>query len=636
MNFQDRMNYVKQHQVQNSKYVADLENDLAEYEGKKLKTKKKKKDRKKKIIKQSSKSTYRISKDYADDLHDKYGTKLRYIKNMKYRGNDVVELKIHSRAGKHFSIGRVQHLSNKLSRLLGNDNINASILTTMDYGKFGWRSGFLTNVGNNVPLFDPTTRYEAGNDDIFEVPKVQKFNIYIPLKGAREGGADDKFNDCLYDSLKYYIFNLEDYYKSGADLKKKLGLGRYDKVPIEKIDMIEKLINRNEKIKINIKGKHIRMSEIKAVKEININLINGHYSPVKNNIYSQPWSTNEKKIILYDKVKFIAYDGEKEYILKDEEYKKLRYSNKQDTLFIWRFEYKNGSGEKLDMTMKEEYDYFIETAEALKIHSNGLINLYKSGSYFDTCLKLFDYLNKCIKPEEILSDEAEWIQLSGFGAHNWANVGYEGELHKCDAVSLYPSSYTSNSLKFPVKRGEFKTIEEFSQYIDFGIYRAEVKPKDDNQYNNIFKFNKHNFYTCIDLQVAKKYGFEIALIQDGKPNFLYYSPDKLITFKQAFDKYFNILFPLKEQKLNQAKFLLNLIWGVCCQIDKRKIYCENEFYIEDNEEIFSIKPLTKDENKLQFTYTKINNIFKSNYARLKPFMIANGRKKMTDYIEPHF
>ena len=104
---------------------------------------------------------------------------------------------------------------------------------------------------------------------------------------------------------------------------------------------------------------------------------------------------------------------------------------------------------------------------------------------------------------------------------------------------------TSTTLKFPVKRGEFQLIDSFGEYFEYGIYRCEISKSDDESINKLFKFNYHNYYTSIDLANAKELGFEIKLIQDSKPNFLYWSRDKLITFNEVFKNYVDILFPLK-------------------------------------------------------------------------------------------
>jgi hypothetical protein len=56
-------------------------------------------------------------------------------------------------------------------------------------------------------------------------------------------------------------------------------------------------------------------------------------------------------------------------------------------------------------------------------------------------------------------------------------------------------------------------------YALFGIFRAEVSGEDI-----LFRHNKRNVYTFIDLQHAKALGFQVELIQNGSPNALVQSP----------------------------------------------------------------------------------------------------------------
>jgi hypothetical protein len=248
---------------------------------------------------------------------------------------------------------------------------------------------------------------------------------------------------------------------------------------------------------------------------------------------------------------------------------------------------------------------------------------------------LFDFVSKHIEAEPILQDEAEWISYSGFGSIIWSEKGTYEKLYKLDAKSLFPSIYISHIAKLPIKRGQFLNIDEIDEFVKFGIYRAKVIPTKDEQYNKLFKFTKYNYYTSVDLQNAKKLGFEIELIKDDKPNFLYYSREKLITFKELFKKFTDILFPLKELGVKQSKFILNLLWGALCQIDKKKYYVQDEFEIDEDDEIIEIKPSIINKGEIIIKTAKLNARYKTNFARVKPFMIANGRKIMSNFMKPH-
>jgi len=65
--------------------------------------------------------------------------------------------------------------------------------------------------------------------------------------------------------------------------------------------------------------------------------------------------------------------------------------------------------------------------------------------------------------------------------------------------------------------------------------------------------------------MAQAYGLKIELICDGKPNFLYYSKDCLVSSALLFKKYVDNLYPLKLRKVKGAKLLLNILWGALCE-----------------------------------------------------------------------
>jgi hypothetical protein len=315
--------------------------------------------------------------------------------------------------------------------------------------------------------------------------------------------------------------------------------------------------------------------------------------------------------------------------MSKEEERSIYYNYKSPYIIIPRDKHNK------DLSIEEEFDQFIKIADTLKKESKGMINLYKSGNYRDTALGLFDRITKFINPESILQDEAEWIKLSSFSALIWCEK-YEGELYKYDVKSLYPSLMNSTTLKFAVKRGEFKLLENFDkEYFEYGIYRCKITKSDDENINKLFKCNFHNYYTSIDLTNAKQLGLKIELIQDNKPNFLFWSRDKTITFHEVFKNYVDILFPLKENKVDKAKYILNLLWGALSQVDKRKQYIEAEFKIEADEEICEIYPSNTENDKHIIKTTKLNAYYKTPFARLCPFIIAQGRKIMSNIMFEH-
>lgn len=589
----------------------------------------------KEIIKNKGYSTKKIT-GYIKKMIGKYDPNIVYIENLVFKGKDLISVRINENIYEHntYSINKIKKISNALSQYLNKKKVNGKMMTSLLYGDLGWKSGYLKTFGQETDLYDPNKLYNL------EVPydepkKIKSFNIYIALGNRPEGGNDDKLNDCLYDCLKYFIFNIEDYFKSPAVLKQYLGLERASKIPLECLDKIEKKLKT---FKINVRGEFIRSSTVSSNNEINLILNNEHYSVEKpNRIFTPFIKFNEKIPIMWDKKTFEVYDGTSKWLMDKKRRNDVIFNSSNNFILVPRLEQgRDENGNKIIISIEDEYNLFLEIAYELKQESKGLINLFKSGSLHDASLTLFDRLTKFITPEEILQDEAEWIKFSSFGAIIWCEP-FEGKLYKYDFKSMYPHLMTSSTLKFPVKRGEFKNIGEFNnQYFEYGIYRAVIQTSDDENINKLFRFNKHNYYTSIDLTNAKKLGLNIELIKDDNPNFLYYSRDKLITFNEVFKQYVEILFPLKENKnllaRHQAKAILNILWGALCEVDKRKMFIQDKFKIEEDEEIIEIYPSSTDENSHIIKTTKLNHYYKTPFARLCPFLIGQGRKQMSDTL----
>lgn len=569
-------------------------------------------------------------KKYIDEVVEKYNPELKHIKNLMYHKRDIISIRFDEDKYEHqyFTVNKIKTISQKLSDLLKENNVNGKIATAMLYGNLNWKSGYLRNFGDEVKLYNPNELYNL-EVEYPEPDKIRSFNIYLAL-GSKSEGGNNKFNDCLYDCLKYYIFDLSEYFKSPEELKNYLGLKRFDKISLDKIDLIEKKLKT---YKINVRGDFIRISTIESNKEINILLKNEHYSveKFKKKNLTPNVRYSEKKPIVFNNYEFIAYDGITKWNTTKEEINKLIYNYNSEYIVV-QTEKKT---KKNQLTIEEEYENFIKNADLLKEKTKGLINLYKTGSIHDTSLDLFDRMSKFIHCDEILQDEAIWIKLASYSAILYSEK-YTGECYKYDVKSLYPHLMNLSTLKFPVKRGEFKIIENIEKYPQFGIYRCKVYKNDDTDINKITKLNYHNYYTSNDITNFLKYGFKVELIQDNTPNFLYYSRDKLITYNEVFKNYVKLLYPLKEKEnIKIAKDILNRLWGSLSEVDKTKQYVDTTFKIDDDAEILEIYPSKFENDKTIIKTVKINSYYKSNFARLCPYLISKGRTTMTDIMHPY-
>jgi hypothetical protein len=176
----------------------------------------------------------------------------------------------------------------------------------------------------------------------------------------------------------------------------------------------------------------------------------------------------------------------------------------------------------------------------------GIDLAYHNWSYKKTALWLFERLSVGVLANEPLDPmEAEWISESMMGGLIWADNNWQGYGRQYDITSLYSSIQQSGS-NFSAQKGKFQTFTSFMDhrgYALFGIFCAKVSGE-----NILFRHNKRNIYTFIDLQRAKAFGLQVELIQDGSPNALVYDRSTRIPGTVIFGKYVHFLFKIKNER----------------------------------------------------------------------------------------
>jgi hypothetical protein len=236
-------------------------------------------------------------------------------------------------------------------------------------------------------------------------------------------------------------------------------------------------------------------------------------------------------------------------------------------------------------------------------------------------------------PDQILRDEALWIRFATIGPVMYCEKGYKGKCHYQDFKSYYPSIMMRQQAKYPIRRGEFMTLsdEDFQnmEFFKFGIYRATVSGE-----HKLFRFNDIHFYTHTDLQLAKKLKLPIKIICDDQANFLHYSFDKLISGKDLFGEFVKILYPLRK-KVDIVKPILNILWGSLGQINHIMKDYDMKISHEIPKDALIDEIYMKDNNTIHIKYTEQNKpIFKTDFARIVPFLLSFGRSRMIELIEP--
>lgn len=283
--------------------------------------------------------------------------------------------------------------------------------------------------------------------------------------------------------------------------------------------------------------------------------------------------------------------------------------------------------ESAELALEEKYINFIDEASVLKKETNGQINLFMSQTNGRTVLNLFLDLTKMIETDKIKYDEGVWIESTKSGAIIWGDQ-YMGKGYKYDYCSMYPSIMKQETNIYPVKKGKFRVLTQ-DEFMDsahsleeIGIYRCVVDTKSDNKFaKKLFRWNPKNFYTNVDIKMARELGLKISMIRDKQPNYLVYSADACMKGSEIFGKFVDLIFPLKYRKIARAKQFLTMLWGVLGQRSDL-----GYSILRENSSMLDI-------NSLNFKQLN-GSIYKTNYARTIPFVLAYGRMKITTTMVP--
>lgn len=296
--------------------------------------------------------------------------------------------------------------------------------------------------------------------------------------------------------------------------------------------------------------------------------------------------------------------------------------------------------QETDKTLEQTYNAFIEQADKLKKQSRGKINLYKVGTLQKASLSLFFYtIHKLkIKPDPLTELETMWLINTNHGQMIYKEP-YDGPLYSYDINSMYASLMRDVNFKIPIKSGTFmkitKTDFDALKYYQYGIYRAEIVNNGNTR--KTFRFNTNNYYTTIDLNTAKALGLTINIL-DTDYNFLSYGAGTTVTGSVLFKPFIDMLYEMRKKHSNKDfKKILNLNWGSLCatnvstyQYDMTK---DININIDTNKHRIHNQYLIGDTVKIE--YCKKDEYFKYPWARFKPFLLALGRKRITDIIKPY-
>src|SRR3990170_4569949 len=548
---------------------------------------------------------------------------------------DIKELQF---SGAHFSRGAIARLGQQLQTQY--PNCKFQILLPYE----NWKPGQWTLGEEESSLFSLLDHYDeaqlpvnGGDPNYFD-----RFIIYVRNNLPAAGGCNGELNDCLYECLKHIYGTFSKMPKTIEKpeyIKKALGLNRDAPVPVSYMDKVEQL---TKSLAINIVGDFTRSSKSKSDRCATLILSEGHYSLALNPGRLHPSKLDRKcnlPIVYHENgVKNIVtiYNGKTVKSCTIGQFQKTK--NSKSSFIPIEKNHKTRIYETLEeayQRIHEERDTFLQVTKRFGL---GIDISYHNWSYNRTALWLFERLSVGISPNEPLdSIKAKWISDAMMGGLIWAKNDWHDFGRQYDVTSLYPSIQQSNA-NFPIRQGKFQILKDFIDhrgYALYGLFHAKVSGN-----NILFRQNKREVYTFIDLQRAKKLGLNIQLIQDGKPNALIYDRDARIPGTVIFGEYVQFLFKIKNQggvAGRVAKRILNTLWGALCQKKRnyKTLTADNQdsFTFPEGEILDSIIPVGKDQWRFQFT--NLGNSFKGEYPRIALFLLAHGRKITSEILKSY-
>lgn len=496
---------------------------------------------------------------------------------------------------------------------------------------FGWKSGQLFEVGD-----DPEIYQGYDNQDVDINATTKKIVLYaLAFKKPRAAGGDSEFNDCLFNCIRTAYGNSDKAMPTAINkpwkFKEFLGLQRNDKVPIECIPKVEEALN---KVSITIYGDYSYVSTKEAPMNINIKLTNEHFQLMNNENRAKTKRALFKPVA---KDKIIVYKAAPEWKLiingseRETTPKEIReYQTFYDHIVI--------RATKKDL--KETHDNFIDMADRLLDITDKKVNLYRYPTIAVACLDVWRFMSKLIQePEPIEAIESEILDSAFMGGLTYAQNGYSGFGVCYDINSMYPTLMCDPRLQFSMAAGKAKLISEAEakelRYYKYGIYRARVDPSGDISRDKLFRFSKRNRYTHFDLTCAQELGLTITILQDKEWNFYEYDKTNLVQSSKMFSEYIRYFYEIKKS-YKPAKLLLNTLWGALCEKHTNFLFLDGDrdFEIRSDVHIQGITP-SHDLQRITVDFTPREKLFKSDYARIGPFLTSYGRLRMVRQVKDY-
>jgi hypothetical protein len=320
------------------------------------------------------------------------------------------------------------------------------------------------------------------------------------------------------------------------------------------------------------------------------------------------------------------------------------YDNTYEELIKSKKEFSESCKEISKVSLKtKSKKYFSINYKKYFNHNNAVYNNWKA--YILDNKKIFELLKAS---DKIIKEEFYIFEKCYNGALITLNLDYKEKKLECFSVdysSFYPHLLVD--LQIPIKKGVKACFPGRIEYgkLQYGIYRVKIT-KFNKLFTNVFNFSEDNHYCSSTLNLIYNYKeffeLEFELLrtdEDYDYQAIIYYENQLLRGRDLFGKWLKDMLKVKAAlpKNNLVKHLLSTIAGC--------LYTFNTKYVDDIDGMdISYMDSPKDTkykcrdsmtDNGQYKIVESENAYKYNLARIKPFLIAQGRNRILKLIMKH-
>jgi len=457
----------------------------------------------------------------------------------------------------------------------------------------------------------------------FKQDKFYELEFWYQSEPKKKGGKDPN-NDCLFKVISWLLNRvLPEKFNTAEKLKAALKVKRNAPISIDLMPTVEKIY----KVNIKVTGDHTYQGSNKYNKTIEFQLNAGHYwapnDQDKKKMLHVQYDYDPKILNVYriEEGTVRVYTGKETQTMTYTEFTEFKLKHRDERIFY--------KAEKADLI--KEFDQYKADAKAIFEASNKDINLYKSPAIQCHAKDVFWRLsNNTMTPEPIKQIEASF--LKGRAALIKAVNGTYKNVWDYDVNTMYGYLMTINM--YPMKEGEFVTLTELPEKLEYGIYMCNIKPHKKEKINMLFRFSDENRYTHYDIMSARHIGLKVKLLQQEN-NALIYTKEKLEFGSRLFKPTIDYLYDLKVKEVPRMKHMISSLWGSLCEVAEKKVTVGWDEDFESPKNTY-IKHIYRIGGKIRVTYAyNDERQFQTNYARMGVFLTSQSRYFMARTLFDH-